>query len=187
MKRKRPVPRDAAVEALSDCFRAYGYEGASLTRLSEAAGLGRSSLYHFFPNGKDDMARDAARHVGEDMTRRVIEPLRGEGAPAIRVGRAVAGLDEVYAGGGKACLVELFSTPDAADAAPGASRSLLSALIDAFAALAAGAGAGKAEAQERAERAAIEIQGALVLARALSDRRPFARMLKRLPGVLLGE
>jgi len=37
-------------------FQDKGYEGASLADLSQATGLGKSSLYHHFPRGKEQMA-----------------------------------------------------------------------------------------------------------------------------------
>ena len=50
------LPREEVVDRLTRVFRREGYDGASLARLSEATGLGRSSLYHHFPRGKEDMA-----------------------------------------------------------------------------------------------------------------------------------
>ena len=46
---------DTVLAALVQTFRQHGYEGASLSMLSQASGLGRSSLYHYFPNGKKEM------------------------------------------------------------------------------------------------------------------------------------
>jgi TetR/AcrR family transcriptional regulator, lmrAB and yxaGH operons repressor len=48
--------RSAAIPALAEAFREHGFEGASLAHLCEATGLGKGSLYHFFPGGKDEMA-----------------------------------------------------------------------------------------------------------------------------------
>ena len=53
---KAPAPKADIVRKLADVFSRHGYEGASLKLLSQATGLGRSSLYHYFPNGKEDMA-----------------------------------------------------------------------------------------------------------------------------------
>ena len=49
--------RDEVVDRLLTAFRRKGYDGASLADLSAATGLGRSSLYHYFPGGKEEMAR----------------------------------------------------------------------------------------------------------------------------------
>lgn len=42
-------------------FRDHGYEGASLADLSRATKLGKSSLYHHFPRGKEQMAEAVDR------------------------------------------------------------------------------------------------------------------------------
>ena len=52
-----PARRIELLNALSDVFRKRGYEGATLAELAAAANLGRASLYHHFPGGKAEMAR----------------------------------------------------------------------------------------------------------------------------------
>ena len=53
------LSKDEVIQRIVAAFREHGYEGASLSILSQATGLGRSSLYHYFPNGKTDMAQAA--------------------------------------------------------------------------------------------------------------------------------
>ena len=48
--------RADVIQALIDVFRRCGYDGATLSSISEATGLGRASLYHHFPGGKQEMA-----------------------------------------------------------------------------------------------------------------------------------
>jgi len=48
--------RDALLRQLGQVFRERGYEGATLTQLAAATGLGKASLYHHFPGGKAEMA-----------------------------------------------------------------------------------------------------------------------------------
>ena len=50
--------------ALGEVFRAHGYEGASLTLITQATGLGKGSLYNFFPDGKEQMAAEVLAHAG---------------------------------------------------------------------------------------------------------------------------
>src|SRR5437762_12723369 len=53
----KPVAgRAALLPVLGEVFRAHGYEGATLALITEATGLGKGSLYHFFPGGKAQMA-----------------------------------------------------------------------------------------------------------------------------------
>ena len=57
--------REEIVLALFDLFRRAGYEGVSIGEISAATGLGRSSLYHYFPGGKADMAAAVIRALME--------------------------------------------------------------------------------------------------------------------------
>ena len=45
------MTKEEVLDRLLDTFRDKGYEGASLSELSAAAGLTRASLYHYFPGG----------------------------------------------------------------------------------------------------------------------------------------
>lgn len=182
---KQVATREETIAAIAAVFREFGYEGASISRLAEAASLGRSSLYNYFPDGKPDMAAAAAEAAAADFNRLVIEPLKEKGAPAVRLGRAIAGLEQFYKGGNESCLIEHFSVFDAAAAAPGAARVMAEAALAAFEALAAARGQKPAPAKAAAERALVEIQGALIVARAVGRPAVFRSALSRLPQILL--
>ncbi len=61
-------------ESLFDVFRSRGYEGATLSLLSEVTGLKKSSLYHRFPAGKDDMVKAVVLYVSSQLHTHIIEP-----------------------------------------------------------------------------------------------------------------
>ena len=46
------MPKEEIITKLIPVFRYYGYEGATVSRLSEATGLKKASLYHHFQGGK---------------------------------------------------------------------------------------------------------------------------------------
>ena len=50
------ITENQLLERLTRVFQDHGYQGASLSLIAEATGLGRASLYHRFPGGKTDMA-----------------------------------------------------------------------------------------------------------------------------------
>ncbi|TGQ06111.1 helix-turn-helix domain-containing protein, partial [Mesorhizobium sp. M00.F.Ca.ET.217.01.1.1] len=55
---RRIAPERADLPSIiGEVFREHGYEGASLALIGAATGLGKGSLYHFFPGGKEEMAR----------------------------------------------------------------------------------------------------------------------------------
>ncbi|HKX35432.1 MAG TPA: TetR/AcrR family transcriptional regulator, partial [Rhizorhapis sp.] len=45
--------RSDIIPVLGEVFREHGFEGASLAIISARTGLGKGSLYHFFPGGKE--------------------------------------------------------------------------------------------------------------------------------------
>lgn len=183
----RPVAsREEIVDRLAEVFRRHGYEGASLTLLSNATGLGRSSLYHYFPNGKEDMASavldSAERWMGEE----IIPLLTGDASPQDKVRGLAAALDRFYLGGKRSCLLELFAIGDARHIFGPRVSQRLANLRDSLAGIAQQAGHAPAEATRRAEDAMIAIHGSLVVSRGLGDTAPFRRVLDGLERTLIG-
>lgn len=172
--------------ALIEVFRAQGYEGASLSRISEATGLEKASLYHRFPGGKDDMAAAVVKNVGIWFQTHVFAPLERSGKPAQKLHLVAQHLRELYGDGSKSCVLDTLSLPGGSPGLREAVRGALKSWLQAFMGIAREAGASGAEARERAEQAIVEIEGSLVLARVLGDRRPFHRALDRLPELLVG-
>ena len=79
-----PAPLLTKPEMLSrlmDLFREKGFDGASLADISESTGLGKSSLYHHFPNGKEEMALQVLAHLEGQLEAALFEPMRSTGAP----------------------------------------------------------------------------------------------------------
>lgn len=48
--------RDRIIVATNELFRRHGYNGTSLSAISEAANATTGSIYHFFPGGKEALA-----------------------------------------------------------------------------------------------------------------------------------
>ncbi|WP_295556495.1 TetR/AcrR family transcriptional regulator [uncultured Hyphomicrobium sp.] len=171
--------RADVVPLIAEVFREFGYEGASLSRITEKTGLGKGSLYHFFPGGKEEMATAVLADVDQWFERFVYEPLRQDD-PASAVAGMWAAVDGYFRSGGRVCLVGAFAldgTRDMfSDAIDGYFRRWIEALRDAL----VRHGRGDKAATMDAEEAVFGIQGALVLARALRDPSLFGRALKRL-------
>ena len=88
------MPRQVAERAdilpkLAEIFRKRGYEGASLSEIGAATGLGKGSLYHFFPGGKPEMAESVLAEVDAWFEGNIFAPLRaipaGDAAEARQV------------------------------------------------------------------------------------------------------
>ncbi len=60
---RRILDRSDAVPLLAELFREHGFAGASLSEITRRTGLGKGSLYHIFPDGKEEMARAVLEDV----------------------------------------------------------------------------------------------------------------------------
>lgn len=185
---KTPTTRDEIVMTIYGLFRRAGYDAVSISEISEATGLGKSSLYHYFPGGKPDMAEAVADLALGFMRENVFVPLAGEGPLARKIDRMLRVVDEMYEGGGAPCLVaQMMMSPTASPAAVATVRAVIAEWIEALNEALRKAGARPAEARRRATAAIIAFQGALVVARATKDAKVFADALKAAKEDLLGD
>jgi TetR/AcrR family transcriptional regulator, lmrAB and yxaGH operons repressor len=97
--------RDTLLPPIAQVFRERGYEGATLSQLSTATGLGKASLYHHFPGGKAEMAEVLMRQAVADLERLAFVRLRGPEAPADRLQRFVDGFEAYLQETGGICLL----------------------------------------------------------------------------------
>src|ERR1700704_836175 len=105
---KKGVERGEVLRALGEVFRAHGYEGASLTLITEAIGLGKGSLYHFFPGGKEEMAAEVLAHVDAWFATNVFRPLE-EDEPQAAIAHMLTAVDDYFRSGQRICLVGSFA------------------------------------------------------------------------------
>ncbi len=170
---------------LTEVFRTHGYEGASLSKISEATGLQRASLYHRFPGGKAEMAEAVLNRAAEWLQAHALRPLTEPGPPEKRLRQMARKLDEFYEGGQQSCLLDPLSFGDEEGAFRDHQKALMEAWVAAIAAVLRESGLPARTARERAQDAVIRIEGSLVMARATGDRTPFRRTLRNLPQELL--
>jgi AcrR family transcriptional regulator len=179
------LPKEEVVERLMRVFRREGFDGASLSRLSEATGLGRSSLYHHFPRGKEDMAEAVLDASRVRLNRLVLTPLAAPGPIRERLEAMARGIDEFYSAGRDACLIELFGVGTTGTQFVPRLTDSIATITGAIAAVLIEGGFAEELARRRAEDALVAIQGALVLARAGGSTAVFHRILAELPDRLL--
>ena len=182
---KAMVTRDQVIDRLMLAFRRHGYAGASLAELSKATGLGKSSLYHYFPDGKDDMTRSVLERLGQQLDEAIFTPLRSEGPARRRIEGMLAAVDAYYRGGREACLLGNLVIGETKDRFHVELAQLFGEWIDALTTALLDAGLPRATAKARAVDAVIRMEGALILAGALKDVTPFTRTLAQLSKDLL--
>jgi AcrR family transcriptional regulator len=182
---RRVAERADILPALAEVFRTHGYEGASLSAIGAATGLGKGSLYHFFPGGKEEMAQAVLQQIDGWFQAQVFEPLRRTEPPAQGIRDTLAAVDRYFQSGRRVCLVGAFALGDSRDRFAAQVQRYFADWVEALARALRRNGRSRAEAQALAEEAVAAIQGALVLARAADQRAVFARILQRLEQRLL--
>jgi AcrR family transcriptional regulator len=60
--------RQQILEAASECFRRYGFHGASMATISKAAGMSVGHIYHYFENKEAIIGAIVERDVQDVMT-----------------------------------------------------------------------------------------------------------------------
>jgi TetR/AcrR family transcriptional repressor of lmrAB and yxaGH operons len=173
-------PRAALLPKLGEVFRTYGYEGASLTLITTATGLGKGSLYHLFPGGKAQMAKDVLAEIDNWFEREVFAPLRDSDDAQAGIAHMFTAVDNYFRSGRRVCLVGVFALGAARDEFTDAVHGYFAAWHKALVSALTRSGHARAEATELSEDILAGIQGALVLARAADDPKIFSRALRRM-------
>src|SRR6201987_5728999 len=62
-----PKHRGAIVRAAATLFRRNGYAATGINEIAELAGAPKGSLYHYFPDGKDQIGEAAVRFAGKGV------------------------------------------------------------------------------------------------------------------------
>ncbi len=118
---KTEAARGDILASLAEVFRAHGYEGATLALISEATGLGKGSLYNFFPGGKEQMATEVLASIDRWFVDNIYTPLRTASDPAKGIAEMYAATDDYFRSGQRVCLVGVVAL--------GASRDVFAARV----------------------------------------------------------
>ena len=175
--------RDEAIRKLIRVFRTYGYEGTTLSLISKMTGLGRASLYHHFPNGKQEMAAAVLEYVHQEFCTIVLESLQQEINPRDRLREMCAGLNQFYDRGRSACLIAVFSLGEEDSMFREPVKRALQEWIASLEKVLIDAGCDRPK--QQAVETVMQVQGGLIVARVLGDTAGFEKMLAELPDRLL--
>jgi len=168
------------LDRLIDLFREKGFDGASMADISDVTGLGKSSLYHHFPDGKKEMAVQVLAHLEKQLEQALFAPMRSSANPARKLHQMLDGIDAFYEAGKKACLLERLTASVEAKRFRRPLGHAFAAWIDAFETLGIEAGLPRAVAKARAEDLVVRIEGALVVCAGTGDTAIFARTIREL-------
>jgi len=163
------LDRSDVVLALAGVFRKRGFDGGSLSVIQRDTGVGRGSLYHFFPNGKADMAAAVLDEVSDWFEEHVYAPLRSAGNAAQAIEAMSHEVAEYFLSRERVCLFAAITMGEEQEAFAGPVRKYFTDWVEALANALRAGGLPPAEATDRALDAVATIQGGLILARAYGD------------------
>ena len=96
------------IPALGELFRRHGFEGLSLSLITKQTGLGKGSLYNFFPGGKDEMAAAVLAHVQDWFETHIFKPLETL-EPDDALATMFDGVEAYFRSGRRVCLIGAFA------------------------------------------------------------------------------
>jgi AcrR family transcriptional regulator len=166
-------------ESLFEVFRSRGYEGATLSLLSEVTGLKKSSLYHRFPAGKDDMVKAVALYVSSQLHEHVIQPLLNSNEiPEIRFENMLTTIKAFYDDGKKNCLLNVLGLGETKAEINELLNNDYNAWLAALIKLGRETGLNQNAAKKRSEHFLIVVEGTLVIQRLTNNRLAFQNSME---------
>lgn len=164
--------RDDLIPLIAEIFRQHGYHGASVGIIAKQTGAGRSSLYHFFPGGKNEMADAVLLQISGWFEENVFAPLsQGSIEPALQA--MMASVETYFRAGQRICLVGAFALDDARDHFSERIKEYFSRWKQAICDCLLRSGWSKEKACTDAFEILAAIQGGITLARATGEEDAF--------------
>lgn len=183
--RRALTDRARALPALAEAFREHGYDGASLAVLSKATGLGKGSLYNFFPGGKEEMMAAVLDDIDQWFADTIFRPLEEGTDPAQAIAAMFDVVSTYFLSGKRVCVVGSLGLNASGELFANRVRQYFARWILALAGCLEKGGVAHIQASELAEEAVSGVQGAIVLTRALNEEAAFRRIIARLQSLLL--
>ena len=177
--------RASALPALAEAFREHGFEGATLATLSKATGLGKGSLYNFFPGGKEEMMEAVLENIDGWFANAIFSPLEQALDPAAAITAMFDDVTAYFRSGQRVCVVGCLGLNSAGETFSVKVKEYFARWVSALAHCLEVGKVPPALASDLAEEAVSGIQGAIVLARALGEEASFLRIVRRLQSSLL--
>ena len=182
--------REKMVEATLCLLRSQGLRATGINLIVQESGAPRGSLYHHFPDGKNQLVIEALRAAGAVVERKIADVLDTNADTAVALKKYMDSYarDIRESDYERGCPVGNVAL-DAAASDP-AIRAVCNEIFAAWAALISGRlkldGLAKPEADSMAEFVIGSIEGALILCRAQRSTGPLSRVAKRMETIIAG-
>ncbi len=168
------------IDRLFTVFRDQGFDGASLSDLSRATGLGKSSLYHYFPQGKEQMAEAVLSKAEQLIDSAILGVAQGPEPLKVKLRKIAVTLEQIYAGGRTSCVLGQLAASGIGTVARQSLRLSFEHWIEAMTKLGGEAGMTPARSRNFAEDWVARLQGALTLQAATGSTGAFERTIRAL-------
>lgn len=164
-----PKHRDRIVRSAAELFRRRGYAATGTNDIVALSGAPKGSLYHYFPDGKAQIAEEAVAYAGGRVTATLTALMAETGDPAAALrsyGRLLVGwLEKSGWRDGCPIATTLLEIAADADGVAAAGRTAFAEWAAIFGAALAARGVPAARAQRLGGFAVTALEGALVLSR----------------------
>jgi TetR/AcrR family transcriptional repressor of lmrAB and yxaGH operons len=172
----KPNTRDILLGAMAACLQEHGYRSTSTTQILAETGVSRGSLYFHFPDGKQALAAAAVQVAGKHVSSWINTEFAAAPNAATAAGRLIESFaktlyDSQFT---KGCPVALCAL-EAGEQEPDLQLAVRSAYADWQDSIRAGLmshGIGPRAALQFAQLALLQIEGALLMARATRSLAP---------------
>ena len=172
--------KKSIIEQLLKVIREKGYAGMSLSCISEATGLKKSSIYHFFPDGKNQIALEIIKFADQMLSEKFLQLAESGDAYDVKFNKTLNILSEFYGKGNSSCLLDVMTIDNNDEQTQKAIKQLLLKLINVFKALFQEAGLDERGAHLNATDIVVRLQGALVICRVTKETQYFADVISSL-------
>ena len=163
-------------------FRRQGYASTGLQQILAESGAPRGSLYHYFPDGKEDLGEAAVALAGSLMHEMLCDLARRHRTPrAFLKGycETMAGwMEESAFGSGCPIATTLLETAPQSPSITGAGRRAIDDWIDVIAGVLERGELRPSEARTKARLIVAAMEGSLILARVYQSTRPILDVAK---------
>lgn len=179
------VDKDKAITAIAELFREHGYHGTSYSQIIKASGLGKGSLYHYFPGGKEEIVKTVLKQINSWFETNVFTPLDTNEPPELVLGKMFATVNAYFDSGQRICLLGAFALYDAKEPFSQEIKGYFQRWIEALNSYLQRQGLSARESQELAYSAMSAIQGGLVMAQAVDNQDIFKQAISNAEKMML--
>lgn len=190
MARNSPQARERIVAGAADMISRRGLNATSIREMAKHARAPLGSTYHYFPEGKQQLATEAVRYAGETVTRMLREELEAGPAAGLRAFLALwrgIVIDTDFQAGCPVLAVSIEEPP------PGEVPPALAAAAHVFddwenllAASLREHGAAPGQAEQLATLVVAAVEGTVAMCRAKRSAEPLDRTAAQLQALIAG-